>query len=101
MTRKKAKIVKLKCEFTGRSYRNYNRIAFQDQIRLAKWDILNDNIHIDEQWDLFKQNMANVIDNMCQKKTFRINHIKQPWITLRLLELILDKDKALKKAKKL
>ena len=33
------------------------------------------------------------------KKTFRINHIKQPWITLRLLELILDKDKALKKAK--
>ena len=37
---------------------------------------------------------------MCPIKTFRIKQIKQPWITPRLLELIKDKDQALKLAKR-
>ena len=37
---------------------------------------------------------------MCPIKNFKIKQIKQPWITHRLLELINDKDKALKIAKK-
>ena len=35
LTRKKAKFLKLKCNFNGRSYRNYNRDLFQDRIRNA------------------------------------------------------------------
>ena len=37
---------------------------------------------------------------MCPIKTFRIKQVKQPWIMPRLLELIKDKDNALKMAKK-
>ena len=52
------------------------------------------------QWKLFEQSISTILDEMCPIKTFRIKQVKQPWITPRLLELILDKDKALKKAKK-
>ena len=102
LTRKKAKFLKHKCEFIGRSYRNYNRNDFQNRIRTSNWDFLDDgmNIDIDRQWNLFEQNISIVLDEMCPKKTFRIKQVKQPWITPRLLELILDKDKAMKKAKK-
>ena len=47
-----------------------------------------------------KTNIEGIIDIMCPMKTFRINQIKQPWITPPLIELIKDKDKILKKAKK-
>ena len=100
MTRKKAKTTKQKCEFIGRSYRNYNKVDFQEQIRLADWEFLDENLTIDDQWDRFQQNISTIIDEMCPKKVFKIKQIKQPWITPRLLELILDKDRVLKNAKK-
>ena len=98
MTWKKIKTNKQKCEFTGRSYRNYNKVDFQEQIKLKDWGFLNDEISIDTQWDLFKKNIIKTIEIMCPSRTFKIKQVKQPWITPRLLELILDK--ALKKTKK-
>ena len=100
LTRKKAKFTKQKCEFVGRSYRNYNKIDFQNRIQNSNWDFLNNEPNIDTQWKLFEQNVLLILDEMCPKKTFKIKQIKQPWITPRLLELILDKDKAMKKEKK-
>ena len=100
LTRKKAKSLKQKCEFIGRSYRNYNKDVFQEMIRTANGQFLENNISVDRQWELVEQNITEIIDEMCPKKSFRIIQVKQPWITPRLLELILDKDKALKKAKK-
>ena len=100
LTRKKAKMLKQKCEFTGRSYRNYNKEIFQERIRNANWQFLENNLNVNRQWDLMEQNISSIIDVMCPKKTFRIKQVKQPWITPRLLELILDKDKAMKLAKK-
>ena len=40
------------------------------------------------------------IDVTCPIKTFKIKQEKEPWITPPLLELIKDKDHALKKAKR-
>ena len=37
---------------------------------------------------------------MCPSKTFKIKQVKQPWISPRLIGLIRDKDRALKKEKK-
>ena len=100
MTRKKAKVAKIKCEFTGRSYRNYRKIDFQDQLKNVDWGFLNEEISVDMQWDMFNNNILKIMDKMCPRKTFKIKQVKQPWITPRLIELILDKDKALKKEKK-
>ena len=100
LTRKKAKSIKQKCEFIGRSYRNYNKNEFQNKVQNSNWDFLNNVPNVDTQWILFEKNITTILDEMCPKKTFRINQIKQPWITPRLLEFILDKDKAIKKRKK-
>ena len=100
LTRKKPKLIKQKCDFVGRSYRNYNKELFQEQIQNANWDFLHSELPTDEQWVNFEKNITLLLDEMCPKKTFRIKQVRQPWITPRLLELILDKDKALKNAKK-
>ena len=41
-----------------------------------------------------------IIDVMCAVKVFRVKQEKEQWITPPLLELIKDKDKAMKKAKR-
>ena len=37
---------------------------------------------------------------MCPEKSFKISSYKEPWMNKDIMELIIDKDKALKKAKK-
>ena len=52
------------------------------------------------QWAYFHNAIKNILDELCPIKKFKINKLKQPWITPHLLELIKDKDFKLKKAKK-
>ena len=77
----------------------YNREIFQERIRNADWTFLNMNDSPDVQWENWLEVITREIDIMCLIKTFRIKQVKKPWITPRLLELIKDKDKALKTAK--
>ena len=100
LTRKKIKLIKQKCSFTGRSYRNYNKELFQEKIKQLDWTFLDNNLSVQEQWDNWLTNINKVLDDMCPSKTFNIKQVKQPWISPRLIELIKDKDKALKNAKK-
>ena len=100
LTRKKAKFLKQKCNFRGRSYRNYNRDVFQEQIRRSDWTFLNTITDSQDQWDKWLAIIKGELDEMCPIKTFKIKQIKQPWITPRLIELIKDKDKILKSAKR-
>ena len=100
LTRKKAKSRKQRCSFEGRSYRHYNKEIFQEQIENANWHEFDESRNPIRMWEIMKTNIEGIIDIMCPMKIFRINQIKQPWITPPLIELIKDKDKILKKAKK-
>ena len=100
VTRKKIKTIKQRCSFTGRSYRHYNKDVFQEFIENADWDEYDECQSPIRKWEIMKNIIGEIIDNMCPTKTFRINQIKQPWVTAPLIELIKDKDNALKKAKK-
>ena len=51
LTRKKAKFTKLKCDFIGRSYRNYDVSLFQDRIKDSNWNFLNSADSLEKQWD--------------------------------------------------
>ena len=66
----------------------------------ANWHEFEESRNPIRMWEIMKTNIEGIIDTMCPLKTFRINQIKQPWITPPLIELIKDKDKVLKKAKK-
>ena len=100
ISRKRDKIVKQRCSFVGRSYRHYNKELFQERIESANWQEFDESQNPNRMWEIMKDNIEEIIDTMCPLKTFRINQIKQPWITAPLIELIKDKDKALKNAKK-
>ena len=100
LTRKKAKFNKLKCDFIGRSYRNHNVALFQDRIKDSNWNFLDSADSLEKQWDNWLDIISKEINIMCPIKTFKIKQVKQPWITPRLLEIIKDKDKALKTASK-
>ena len=99
-TRKKIKITKTKCRFTGRSYRNYNKEEFQRKIQEADWSNYINQITVSNKWKEMLAIFYDCIDEMCPTKTFNIKQEKEPWITPQLLELIKDKDYAIKKAKK-
>ena len=100
LTRKKLKTIKQKCSFVGRSYRNYDKNNFQQLIMAADWSVYDESRNPTQKWYIMKNIIKEIIDEMCPIKSFRINQIKQPWITPPLLELIKDKDIALKNAKK-
>ena len=99
-TRKKAKIKKVKCTFTGRSYRNYNRNVFQNEITNADWTLFNNEPTVKGKWKEMLNIIYKSIDTMCPVKTFRVKQEKEQWITPPLLELIKDKDNAMKRAKR-
>ena len=99
-TRQKLPKIKKKCSFLGRSYRNYDKNIFQNNILNSDWTQFNNSISADEKWSEFENIARSCIDKMCPTKYFRIKQEKEPWITPQLIELIKDKDVALKRAKK-
>ena len=100
VTRKKVKTSKQKCSFIGRSYRYYKKNEFQDMITNADWSEYNKKNKVSDKWQEMLKIIHKAIDQMCPLKTFKIKQVKEPWITAPLIELIKDKDKAIKIAKK-
>ena len=99
LTRKRVKKVKKKCNFIGRSYRRYNKLVFQQLIRDADWNAFDNSITATAKWNCLLQTIRENIDRMCPLKTFKIKQDKEPWLSNQLIELIKDKDYALKRAK--
>ena len=85
--------------FTGRSYRNYSKEIFQEKLDNFSWvnfyNIEDPNLG----WEIMYERIISTLDVMCPEKIFKINSYKEPWMNKDLMELIIDKDKALKKAK--
>ena len=99
LTRKKLKKGKKKCIFTGHSYRKYNREIFQNNVRESNWNAFNNGISVTQKWNSLLDIIRTNIDEMCPLKCFKIKQEKEPWLSNRLIELIKDKDYALKRAK--
>ena len=66
------------------------------EMQMSRFD---DSHNSTQKWAYMKNIAEEVIDDMCPIKTFKINQIKQPWITPPLIELIKDKYLAPKRAK--
>ena len=94
------KIPKVKCNFIGRSYRNYDADVFKHNIIEANWENFDNNDTVTGKWEILEEIIRSNIDNMCPLKSFKIKQEKEPWITNELIEIIKDKDLALKRAKK-
>ena len=100
VTRKKITLKKEKVEFKGRSYRNYDREAFQERLLNENWVPFFGSNDPNEQWDLMQGIIKKVIDPMCPLKSFKVKEIQERWITNEAIEEIRDKDRALYRAKR-
>ena len=91
-SRRQSRLPKIKCSFLGRSYRNYNKEVFQQNIRQSNWETFGNSHTVASKWDLFEGIIRENIDEMCPLKDFKTKQKKEPWITNELIELIKDKD---------
>ena len=90
----------IKVKFTGRSYRFYDTDVFKNELVTQDWDEFYANNDPDKLWEIMLLNINNVADWMCPMKNVNIKKYRDPWVTPEILELIRDKDQALKKAKR-
>ena len=100
VTKKKPKTKKNKMKFYGRSYKNYNTEDFQECLRKLDWSNLFNIENPNEAWEFFVSKIIENLDQICPLKEFSVNEYKEKWMNRDLMELIIDKDIALKKAKK-
>ena len=100
ISRKKLKIEKSKIEFKGRSYKNYNIIDFQESLRKMDWVEFFGIEDPNESWDMLYDRIIKILDVMCPEKNFLVNSYREEWMNKDLMEKIIDKDKALRKAKR-
>ena len=99
-TRKKIKVISPKVEFEGRSYRNYIKEDFQDNLINSNWREFYSSIDPETCWNIMEQTIRTEIDKMCPVKKFKVYKSNDPWITNEILEEIRDKDLAIKRARK-
>ena len=100
VVRKKIKATNESCSFEGRSHRNYNKEQFVRNLRDQNWENYETLINPNDIWQLFYNNILLSINTMCPLKTYNIRKIKEIWVTNEILEMINDKDIALRRAKR-
>ena len=100
VVKKKKRDDRPKVEFKGRSYKNFDRRIFREELLKVDWDsfykIQDPNIA----WDFMLDRFLPILDTMCPVQTFSIKNYKPDWITPELVEQIKDRDYFYSKAKR-
>ena len=99
-TRKKKFTKKDKINFRGRSYKNYMKEDFQQSLSEHNWNAFFQMGDPNDLRQYLYKTILKYIDPMCPTKSFKVFSAREPWITNEALELIKDKDRLLKKAKR-
>ena len=73
LTLKKLKIKKKKCDFTGRSYRNYNIDNFQSNLQNHSWEGFDNARTVTEKWKILINKITYEIDQVCPLRNFKLS----------------------------
>ena len=99
-TRKKKHSSSFMTEFIGRSYRNYDKVHLQTVLSEHDWaDYMSYN-EVNRCWDYILHLINSLLDEMCPIRKKHVKSKNEPWITNEILELIFEKNRAWKKAKR-
>ena len=86
--------------FTLHTIINYNKENFQSNLQNHLWEDFDNANTVSDKWKILLDKITFEIDKVCPLRTFKIKQQKEIWISPDLIELIKDKDRALKLAKK-
>ena len=98
--RKRVRSKHEKVAFKGRSYRNYAKEDLQEELLQYDWDQLYILEAPNQCWDCIEGRIRSYLDRTCPIKSFRINGVREPWVTNEILEEIKDKDASLRVARR-
>ena len=90
----------VRVQLKGRSYKNYDKNNFVEELTNHDWTIFWESEEPEYCWDFILTTIEGYIDNMCLMKERKVRQKGELWLTNEILELIYDKDMAWKQAKK-
>ena len=98
--KKKGRDTRPKVEFKGRSYRNFNKDKFKEELLRLNWEKFYELEDPGVAWDYILGKLIPVLDTMCPIRTFQIKNYRPDLITPELIEQIKDRDYFYKRAKR-
>ena len=90
---------KTKIDFIGRSYKNYDKNIFCENLERIDWNDLYICDNPNTAWRILVKHIKSTLDAMCPLKIYKIAQEKEPWMSNEILEMIKDKDRLLRRAK--
>ena len=95
LSEEESKVITGKITFTGRSYRNLDFDTLSDELKLLDWSNFAEN-YTDKCWNIMSDGINTVIDKLCPLKDFKFAKDKSKWLSDVLIELMKNRDNALK-----
>lgn len=89
---KKAKESYKSSTFKGRSYKGYDKIAFQNKLFYSNWGRFYAMDNIDNAWEFFFNLLLTEADLMCPVIEYRIKRDHPPWFNRDLIDLSNHRD---------
>ena len=97
---KKEKAKFSKIDFQGRSYKNFDEDEFIRLLQEADINNILQNNNVDIIWRSLRTKIEGVLDQIAPIKTFKFRNSKPGWLSNDLIEMMHDRDVALKRARK-
>ena len=98
--RKKVRAKPIKSKFIGRTYKKYNSQTFQNHLRETDWNYYYGIQNPNEAWDFLYGQIEQLVDRMCPLVKSKYKNSRPAWITRELMELAVNRDKAMSLAKR-
>ena len=69
------------CLVTGRSFKNFSKVSFQEDLSILPWSIIDVFDGLDDKIDIFNSLLLDILDVHAPLKTVRVKKKPAPWIT--------------------
>ena len=100
LKKKKKNTGKNEQRFEGRSYRNYKKQNFTDNVMNKEWGHFYNANDPTTAWEEMCKLIAEEADKMCPVREYKIRNSKPPWLANELIEQMKDRDYFYTKAKR-
>ena len=87
MIKKRQKIKHERGYVIGRSYMNYDKIAFQNNLKNLDWSIIFLLDNPNDAWNMLYKAILLEADKMCPKRKIKISYNRPTWLTEELTEI--------------
>ena len=100
VVRKKVKTKSNVINTFGRSYKNYDKEAFQQLMNDHDWSQLEGIADPGEYWEILINGITSEIEKLCPLKKIILKDYGDPWISREIVEVLKDKKRLFLKAKR-